>query len=53
MVLVFCVLVLEDLPDAAGDVKVGGRGKTTQVDLVGSEVSLAEVDEELQQDELG
>lgn len=52
VILVFGVLVLEDLPNAAGDVEVRGGGQPAQVDLVGSEVSLAEVDEELQQDEL-
>lgn len=53
VILVLGVLVLEDLPDAAGDVEVGGGGEPAEVDLVGPEVALAEVDEELQQDELG
>lgn len=52
MVLVLGVLVLQDLPDAARDVEVGGGRQPAQVDLVGPEVALAEVDEELQQDEL-
>ena len=52
VVLVLGVLVLQDLPDAARDVEVGGGRQPAEVDLVGPEVALAEVDEELQQDEL-
>lgn len=47
MILVLGVLILQDFPYASGDVEVGSCGKSSEVDLVGSEVSLAEVDEEL------
>ena len=53
VILVFLILVLQNLPDASSDIEVGGGGQPTQEDLVGPEITLAEIDEELQQYELG
>jgi hypothetical protein len=51
MILVLLILILQYLPDSASDVEVGSGRKTTQEDLVGSEITLTEIDEELEQDE--
>lgn len=53
MVFVLLILVLQDFPDTPSDVEVGCSGETSQEDLIGSEITLAEVDKKLEQDELG
>lgn len=47
MVFILLVLVLKNLPNASRDVEVGDSWQSTQIDLIGPEITLAEVDEEL------
>ena len=53
VILVFLILVLQNLPDAPSHIEVGSSRQPSQEDLVGPEVTLAEIDKELQQNKLG
>jgi len=52
MVLIFLTLILEDFPDSSGDVEVWDSWQTSQVDLIFSEIALAQIDEKIQKDKL-
>lgn len=52
MVLVFLILVLQNLPDTTSHIEVGCSGQSSQKDLIGPEVTFTKIDEKLEQNKL-